>query len=168
MNLELVNHRAHLAAIDERLQVACKEIAVGIEPLEGTPSVKIALAPIGVLRSRCRPVNQIKVDIVETKPPERRVECAQCVVVTRFGGPYFSGHPQIAAVDTAFGNTAPHAFFILIERCRVDMAESALDGRFHSLNHIGAVGNGPCSKPDGRHLNAIIQFESQHIHVFYE
>ena len=105
------DHWAHLATVNQRLQVACQKIAhtngthaaVGIELFEGSPSVEVALSPVGIMRWRCRPVNQVQINVIEPQAFERRVEGTQRVVVTRLGGPHFCCYPQLAAVDAAGG-----------------------------------------------------------------
>src|SRR3954452_7340870 len=124
VKLDLVDGRYDVSPVEKARQVRDGEVRdsdgahtpVVVQPLERLPRLDVSVA------LRRRPMNQVEVDDVETEQLLAVVERAQRRVVAMVGVPHLGGDEQLIAWDAAVTNGTANAFFVVVQRCRVDEA----------------------------------------------
>ena len=72
VDLDLIDHRADPAVLQQRLKVRYAEVADAdsadfsliVQRFQGPPGFTVDLSPVRVLTGRCRPVDQVQIQVV--------------------------------------------------------------------------------------------------------
>ena len=101
-------------------------------------------------------MNQVEVDDVETEQLLAVVKRAQRRVVALVGIPHLRGDEQLIARDAAVANGTANAFFVVVQRCRVDEAVARVQGGAHGFDDL-VRRHQEDAEAQLRHLELVVQ-----------
>ena len=138
MGFHLIDGRLDVCPLLQFIQMAFVEItdpdgpysALFIELLHGSP---------GLGETLCRPMNQVKVDVIGLKGGQAFIKCFLCPSGPYIIIPQLCGKENLLAGNFAFTNCVSHAFFISIYLCSVDVPVSGLQRPANSVHGLLSV-----------------------------
>ena len=131
VQFDLVDHRDGVSFGKQPLEVVRVEVAYsdradpafGVQPLERAPRLDVAVL------GRSRPVDEVQVEVVETKQVHARVKGAQGAVEALVGVPHLGGDEDVLARQPGAADPLSYLGLVVVERCGVDVAIADLDRR---------------------------------------
>ena len=158
MQFDLVDRRNDAGGVDENGQVLGLEIADSDGPdpaLVAQSGESLEGLDIFVER-RLRPVDQVEIEVVESKPAHARVECLQRAVVALVCIPQFGHQVELVTRHAGFGNRSPDLSFVTVGRRGVDMPVAG--AQRSAYRQLGVCrGDLENSETDGRDQIAVVQ-----------
>ncbi|MNW53041.1 hypothetical protein D3C74_305840 [compost metagenome] len=107
------------------------------------------------------PVDQIQIEIIQTKFAQARFISGQRLFVSEVGIPYLRGDKQGFTRDTgllqAFADALSNPRFIPVDRCRINAAITVGNGGFDRVYEFGSLLDLEYAKTQPRHLHSIVQ-----------